>query len=74
MARLMESCDTQVNDISHDRCEFLVRRLDEYSRTLSIIVSRFTDAYGHMPLQQSCLENLRHILCRTVSLQLRYET
>ena len=73
LARLIESCDTQVNDMLHDRSEFLVRRLDKYSRTLSIIVSRFTDTYGHIPSRQSCLENLRHILCRTVSLQLRFE-
>ena len=55
LARLIESCDTQVNNISRDRCEFLVRRLDEYCRTLSIVVSRFADAYGHIPSQESCL-------------------
>ena len=73
LARLIESCNTQVNNISRDRSEFLVRCLDEYSRTLSIVVSRFADTYGHIPSQKSCLENLRYILLRTLSLQLHFE-
>ena len=41
--RFMEICDSQLHSVSHDQSEFLARRLDEYARTLSIIVTRFNE-------------------------------
>ena len=41
LARLIEDSERQLNSASYDSLEFLVRRLDEYERTLSTLTSRF---------------------------------
>ena len=71
--RLSDTCDSQLHSASRDRSEFLTRRFDEYARTLSIIVSRFTESYGHLESQQSCLANLSYILDRMLSLRSHFE-
>ena len=73
LGRLIDTCDSQLHSASRDRSEFLTRRLDEYARTLSIIVSRFTESYGHLESQRSCLANLSYILDRTLSLRSHFE-
>ena len=65
LGRLLESCEEQ--NISRDSIEFLVRRLDEYARTLSILISRFSESYGHLSSQQPCLRNLYFLFVQTSS-------
>ena len=45
LARLIESSEEQLNSASCDTLEFLVRRLEEYERTLSTRIARFCEAY-----------------------------
>ena len=65
LGRLLESCEEQ--NISCDSIEFLVRRLDEYAPTLSILISRFSESYGHLSSQQPCLRNLYFLFVQTSS-------
>ena len=73
LGRLIDTCDSQLHSVSRDRSEFLTRRLDEYARTMSIIVTRFNESYGHLESQRSCLHNLSYILERTLSLRSHFE-
>ena len=41
LGRLIESSEEQINLASCDTSEFLVRRLEEYERTLSTLIVRF---------------------------------
>ena len=65
LGRLLESCKEQY--ISRDSTEFLVRKLDEYARMLSILISIFSESYGHLSSQQPCLRNLYFLLVQTLS-------
>ena len=49
LARLIEDSERQLNSASYDSLEFLVRRLDEYERTLATLTSRFCETYGCVP-------------------------
>ena len=73
LRRLINTCDSQLHSVSRDRSEFLTRRLDEYARTMSIIVTRFNESYGHLESQRSCLHNLSYILDRMLSLRSHFE-
>ncbi len=65
LGRLLESCEEQ--NISRDNTEFLVRRLDKYARTLSILISRFSESYGHLSSQKPCLRNLYFLFVQMLS-------
>ena len=73
LGRLIQNCQEQLNTASYDTSEFIIRRLDEYERTLSILLSRFTESYGHLTSQQSCLENVSYILSRTSFCRAHFE-
>ena len=75
LGRLIDTCDSQLHSVSHKfhLSEFLTRRLDEYARTMSIIVTRFNKSYGHLESQRSCLHNLSYILECMLSLRLHFE-
>ena len=69
LARLIESSE---NSASCDTSEFLVRRLEEYERTLSTLIARFCEAYGQAGSQQTTGQ-LNHLLGRTTSLRAHFE-
>ena len=69
MGRLIESSEEQINSASCDTSEFLVRRLEEYERTLSTLIARFSEAYGQANSQQTCIA----LLNRTTSLQAHFQ-
>ena len=73
LARLIESSEEQLNSSSCDTSEFLVRRLEEYERTLSTLIARFCEAYGQADSQQTCIGQLNHLLSRTTSLRAHFE-
>lgn len=58
LARLIEDSERQLNSASYDSIEFLVRRLDEYERTLATLTSRFYETYGCVPAQQNTVADL----------------
>ena len=57
-ARLIESSERQLHSASYDNSEFLIRRLDEYERTLATLLARFVESYGSLPSQQNTVSNL----------------
>ena len=73
LGRLIQNCEEQLNSASCDTSEFLFRRLDEYERTLSTLISRFGESFGHLQSQQNCLANLSHLLRRTSFLRAHFE-
>ena len=74
LGNLFNTCEQQLNSTPSDRSEFLFRRLDEYERTLSTLISRFCETYGHELSQQTCLADLTLILRRTSFLRSHFET
>ena len=47
LARLIENKEGQLNSSGFfDTLDFLVRPLDEYERTLSMLLARFRESYG----------------------------
>ena len=54
LGNLINTCEQQLNSTPSDRSEFLSWRLDEYERTLSTLISRFCETYGHELSQQKC--------------------
>ena len=73
LGNLLNTCEQQLNSTPSDRSEFLFRRLDEYERTLSTLISRFCESYGHELSQQTCLADLTLILRRTSFLRSQFE-
>ena len=73
LGNLLNTCEQQLNSTPSDRSEFLFRRLDEYERTLSTLISRFCETYGHELSQQTCLADLTLILRRTSFLRSHFE-
>ena len=71
LARLIENAEGQLN--SSGFCQFLVRRLDEYERTLSTLLARFRESYGHLDSQQNCVADLSHLLHRTRYLRSHFQ-
>ena len=51
---------------SYDSIEFLVRRLDEYERTLATLTSRFYETYSCLPAHQNTVTDLSN-LCNCVA-------
>ena len=58
LARLIEDSERQLNSASYDSIEFLVRRLDEYERTLATLTSSFCETCGCVPAQQNTAADL----------------
>jgi len=73
LRRLIESSEEQFTSASCDTSEFLVRRLEEYERTLSTLIARFSEAYGQADSQQSCIAQLNHLLSRTTSSRAHFQ-
>ena len=73
LGRLIESSEEQINSASCDTSEFLVRRLEEYERTLSTLIACFSEAYGEANSQQTCIAQLHHLLNRTTSLRAHFQ-
>ena len=73
LGNLLNTCEQQLNSTPSDRSEFLFRRLDEYERTLSTLISRFCETYGHELSQQTCLADVTLILRRTSFLRSHVE-
>ncbi|KAJ7372810.1 hypothetical protein OS493_016730 [Desmophyllum pertusum] len=63
LASLIEDSERQLTSASYDNSEFLFRRLDEYERTLSTLLSRFVKTYGNVPAVYTDL----NYLCNRVS-------
>ena len=66
LATLIEDSERQLNSESYDSMEFLVRRLDEYERTLATLTSRFCETYGCVPAHQNTVADLSY-LCNRVA-------
>ena len=64
LARLIEDSERQLNSASYDSIKFLVRRLDEYERTLATLTSRFYETYGCVPAQQTTVADLSYLCNR----------
>ena len=63
LARLIENAEGQLNSSGFcDTSEFLVHRLDEHKRTLSALLAKFRESYGHLDSQQKCVADLSHLL------------
>ena len=73
LGNLFNTCEQQLNSAPSDRSKFLFRRLDKYERTLSTLISRFCETYGHELSQQTCLADLTLILRRTSFLRSHFE-
>ena len=73
LGRLIQNCEVQLHSASCNTSEFLFRRLDEYERTLSTLISRYSESYGHIPSEQDFLANLSHLLNRTSTLRAYFE-
>ena len=58
---LIESSEEQLISASYDTSEFLVRRLEEYERTLSTLIVRFCEVHGQADSQQTCITELNHL-------------
>ena len=61
LARLIESSERQLHSASYDNSEFLIRRLDEYERTLATLLARFVESYGSLPSQQNTVSYLSYL-------------
>ena len=66
LARSIEDLERQLNSASYDSREFLVWRLDKYERTLAILMSRFCETYGCVPVQQNTVADHSY-LCNHVA-------
>ena len=73
LARLIEDSERQLNSASYDSVEFLVRRLDEYERTLAILTSRFCETYGCVPAQQNTVADLSYLCNRVAFLRSHFQ-
>lgn len=74
LARLIEHSEQQLSSSRFcDTSEFTVRRLDEYERTLSTLLARFRESYGHLDSQQQCITDLTHLLHRTTYLRSHFQ-
>ena len=73
LARLIETSERQLRSASHDTSEFLIRRLDEYGRTLSTFISRFVQTYGNQPAQQTTVAALTQLYHRVTFLRSYFE-
>ena len=73
MGRLIESSQEQFDSASCDTSEFLVRRLEEYERTLSTLINRFREVYGQVESQQTCIAQLNQLLSRTTVLRAHFQ-
>ena len=73
LARLIEDSERQLNSVSYDSIEFLVRRLDEYERTLATLTSRFYETYGCVPAQQNTVADLSYLCNRVAFLRSHFQ-
>ena len=73
LARLIEDSERQLNSASYDSLEFLVRRLDEYERTLATLTSRFCETYGCVPAQQNTVADLSYLCNRVAFLRSHFQ-
>ena len=74
LLRLVESSEINFNSTSHDSCEFLLRWLESYERTLSTLLLRITETFGSTnPLSQLCIQQLSFILDRTTRYRVHCE-
>ena len=73
LARLIEDSERQLNSASYDSIEFLVRRLDEYERTLATLTSRFYETYGCVPAQQNTVADLSYLGNRVAFLRSHFQ-
>ena len=73
LARLIEDSERQLNSASYDSLKFLVRRLDEYERTLATLTSRFCETYGCVPAQQNTVADLAYLCNRVAFLRSHFQ-
>ena len=73
LARLIEDSERQLKSSSYDSLEFLVRRLDEYERTLATLTSRFCETYGCVPAQQNTVADLSYLCNRVAFLRSHFQ-
>lgn len=73
LGSLIESAERQQHSQSNDSIEYLVRRLDENERTLSILLSRLNETYQNMPFVLNSLEDMRFLLSRLSALRQEFE-
>ena len=73
LPRLIEDSERQLNSASYDSLEFLVRRLDEYERTLATLTSRFCETYGCVPAQQNTVADLSYLCNRVAFLRSHFQ-
>ena len=65
LGKLLQNCEEQLNSALCDTSEFILGHLGEYERTLSTLISRFVECYGHLHSQQNCLADLSYLLLLT---------
>ena len=73
LGRLIESAERQQQSQPRDSSEYLIRRLDEYERTLSTLLSRLSETYQNMPVVLNSLEDMRFLLGRLGALRQEFE-
>jgi hypothetical protein len=59
LGRLIETCERQRPSQRRDAADFNLRRVDEYERTLPILLSRLNETYRDMPFVLNSFYHIR---------------
>ena len=73
LASLIENAERQLISAFYDTSEFLLRRPDEYERTLSTFLSRVGESYGSLPVLQNVMADLTYLCDRVSFLRSHFE-
>lgn len=74
LGRLIQTCERQRQSQARDAAEYLVRRLDDYERTLSILLSRLEETYRNMPAVLNSFDDMRFLSFRVSEFRQEFET
>ena len=64
LGRLIETCERQRPSQRRDAADFYLRRVDEYERTLSVLLLRLTETYRDMPIVLNSFYHIRLLRLR----------
>ena len=73
LASVIENAERQLSSASYETSEFLLRRVDEYERTLSTLQSRVGESYGSLPTLQNVMADLTYLCDRVSFLRSHFE-
>ena len=74
LGRLIETCERQRPSQRRDAADFYLRRVDEYERTLSVLLSRLTETYRDMPIVLNSFNHIRLLRIRLGELREELES